>query len=469
MNRKGLFFLSLMGILVLTLGAQTKNSTVFKALDEGSLEVLKKYLAQKGSPNLTDEEGYSLLHRACMVGASRDQETSQEEVKLLTEAGADVNQRAPGEQTPVMTAVQTGDQDLVQLLLDAGADLTLVDSQGRNALMYAPADNLELWKLLVDKGCDVNLISNENYPTTPLGEALGNPELVRFLIDAGAAVTGPEKVETYLASAAALGQVETMKILVTLGQADVNEVFSTATLMNNSALMAAVRSHHLESVQFLLSQGANPDLVSINTSLVVGADGEEPPGTALILAAGEETFEIFDALMEAHADVNARDQYGQTALMEASRLGRLDFVKRLVKAGADVNGGDQYGHTALMNAAEEARVSVVQYLISQKANVNAVTRTGGTSVLRAGLENSEVTALLLQAGADPNKKLTYAETCLHLAAYAGNLAAVKLLVQAKADVNVKSSQGQTPLDMAMDQDHGDVVQFLKSKKAKTGT
>lgn len=455
----------------LVLPAQTKNSTIFRAVDEANLPLLKKFLNQKGNPNLTDAEGASLLHHLCRSTDPEAVQVNGEMAKLLIQAGADVNKKNSqnNDQSPLLSAVVAGNDKMVELLIESGADVNQLDALGRNALMYASTENIDLWKYLIEKGCDVNLQSSDDEPTTPLREALDNPDLVRFLLDSGAQVNNSPTGETYLAQAAAQDLIETMKLLVTRGQADVNETFTQGSLLNNTALLAALRAEKLQAFLYLLSQGANPDLVSIDVSAIPGGGDPVQPGPALILACRMESAEYFDALMTARADVNARDQYGHTALHEAAGAGRADFVKRLFKAGADLNARDQYGHTALMDAAEEARIPVVQYLLANKADVNAVTREGGTSVLRAGLENAEVTSLLLQAGADPNKKLTYGDTCLHLAAYSGNLAVVKLLVLAKAEVNAKDGQGHTPLDVALEQGHDDVVQFLKAKKAKPGS
>ncbi|MGO9568404.1 MAG: ankyrin repeat domain-containing protein [Desulfomonilaceae bacterium] len=62
------------------------------------------------------------------------------------------------------------------------------------------------------------------------------------------------------------------------------------------------------------------------------------------------------------ADVNAKDNHGWTALMEAAKTGHLDVVKLLLDEGADVNAKDNYGWTALKIAEEDGHKEIVELL-----------------------------------------------------------------------------------------------------------
>ena len=71
--------------------------------------------------------------------------------------------------------------------------------------------------------------------------------------------------------------------------------------------------------------------------------------------------------MEKGADVNARSESGETALMRAIR--HLDVVKFLVGRGADIDAADRNGETPLLKATVSGRLSVVQYLVKKGAAV----------------------------------------------------------------------------------------------------
>jgi ankyrin repeat protein len=88
--------------------------------------------------------------------------------------------------------------------------------------------------------------------------------------------------------------------------------------------------------------------------------------TALIhFASSNNNFELGNALIKANADINASDKNGTTALIVAAVRGNIDFVKALVTAGADLNSeakmtGEPF--TALDAAEREGHKEVAEYL-----------------------------------------------------------------------------------------------------------
>jgi len=75
------------------------------------------------------------------------------------------------------------------------------------------------------------------------------------------------------------------------------------------------------------------------------------------------------SLVDAGADIQFRDEYGWTPLIQAAAMGNFDVVKYLVIKGADVNtvGGDR--STALQHAVFYDHVAMVRFLIAQGADV----------------------------------------------------------------------------------------------------
>ena len=87
-------------------------------------------------------------------------------------------------------------------------------------------------------------------------------------------------------------------------------------------------------------------------------------------------------------------------LLDAAGAGDLSRVKSLIAAKADVNAKDEYGLTALMLASMRDRVEVVRALLAAKADVNAKSNSGGTALMAATMGgNAKVVKLLKQAGA----------------------------------------------------------------------
>ena len=99
-----------------------------------------------------------------------------------------------------------------------------------------------------------------------------------------------------------------------------------------------------------------------------------------------------EALLDAGADVNVRDEHGQTALMNASRDGHTAMVRLLVTRGADLNHTAKYNLSALMLAVINGRDAIVGVLADAGADLT-IRGTGAPGF--AGK-----TALDLAAGAD---------------------------------------------------------------------
>jgi ankyrin repeat protein len=122
-------------------------------------------------------------------------------------------------------------------------------------------------------------------------------------------------------------------------------------------------------------------------------------------------------LIEAGANVNAKNSDGTTALMEASSRGYTEIMRLLIEAGADVNTQDKNGYTALMMATSNGWHGAVK--------------------------------LLIEEGAKINTKSNYGHTALMVALYKGDLPPAKLLIEAGAVVHLQNNDGDKTLLTAL--------------------
>ena len=111
-------------------------------------------------------------------------------VRLLIDAGADVNAKTKDGHTALMWAASQGQTAAVRLLLDAGAGLDhKLVWDGRTALLRAASGNHpKTVKLLIDAGADVNAKRKEGFTALMMMAGEGHTEIVRALIEAGADV-----------------------------------------------------------------------------------------------------------------------------------------------------------------------------------------------------------------------------------------------------------------------------------------
>lgn len=165
-------------------------------------------------------------------------------------------------------------------------------------------------------------------------------------------------------------------------------------------------------------------------------------------AAAHRDKEAVRALIQKHADVNAAQPDGATALQWAAHWNDLDAVNMLLAAGANPNGANRYGTTPLSEAAAAGSASIVGALLKAGADAKTLTTPDGETVLmtaaRAG--NTDVVKALLDHGADVNAKENYrGQTALMWAAAEGHTAIVKVLLDHGADWRIQSVSRETRL------------------------
>jgi len=83
-------------------------------------------------------------------------------------------------------------------------------------------------------------------------------------------------------------------------------------------------------------------------------------------------------LIENGANINDKDQIGQTPLIVATQNGCKKIVELLIGAGADIHERNDFGHSAIITAAQENQLEIAQFLIESGADVNARDAEGET-------------------------------------------------------------------------------------------
>ncbi len=238
----------------------------------------------------------------------------------------------------------------------------------------------------------------------------------------------------------------------------------------------AVKAHDAAALRSLVKEHAD-------------VNAPEPDGTtALHWAAHSNDMEAVEILLRAGANAKASSRYGVTPLSEAATYGSAAVVEALLKAGADPNTlTTERGETVLMTASRAGNVDAVKVLLDHGANANAKeTFRGQTALMWAAAENHpEVVKLLLAHGADPRVQSNDRDTtppklmagtpaapiskggltALVFAARQGSIEAARALLGADAEINQPDADGHTPLLIAILNNHDDLAQMLISKGA----
>eukprot|EP00850_Spirogloea_muscicola_P016184 SM000129S26171 [mRNA] locus=s129:404788:409939:- [translate_table: standard] len=166
-------------------------------------------------------------------------------------------------------------------------------------------------------------------------------------------------------------------------------------------------------------------------------------------------------LIKAGADPSKQDYDGRTSLHLAASKGFKDMVAFLLLEGVDINAKDNFGTTPLLEALRNNHDETARLLVEKGATVS-LTEAG--SDLCNAVINGNIGYLqrLLDNGVDPNSADYDMRTPLHIAAAEGFFLVVRLLVNSGADVTSRDRWGHTPLDEARTCGSQPIVQMLEN-------
>lgn len=169
--------------------------------------------------------------------------------------------------------------------------------------------------------------------------------------------------------------------------------------------------------------------------------GKERPTAIPILEGMMDPVSTVKLLLVRGADLETRDEVGQTPLIKAASYGRLDTVKLLLERGTQLEARDRGGNTALLAAACDCAMAtipdtdvVVEFLLEKGARINTQNH-GDTAFMiasKGGVLKTNIVKLLLAKGADIHVKNNQRETALMIASRSNVPEVVKLLKQAQA-------------------------------------
>ncbi len=299
--------------------AATENHpAAVKALLESGADIDAKAKILEGQPKRAAESdvAFQVPHTNFPKGGSTAlmlaaRNGALESVKVLMEAGANLNTTDPDGISALMLSLMNAHYDVAAALIAKGADVNLADRSGRAPLyMAADAHRME-W-----------LFSR---PSPRPSGALDAPDVMKLLLKAGA------KPDAQLTRRAMLLH---------------HEATGNANLLGGStALMKAATTSDVELVQILLDAGANPHLTNqARTTPLMAAAGLNWKGIAS-LGTEEESIEVLKLLIAKGADVNAFNDLGETAMHGAAQRGADKVVQFLADQGADVDSQNKQGRT----------------------------------------------------------------------------------------------------------------------------
>lgn len=472
---------------------EPEEDTFFNAVKRGDIQATKEFLEGGTDINMQDLSNRTVktaLQIAVKNVAARHvdfRENDVEMVRMLIEAGADLTVRYQSEENILGYAVDQNATEVVKMLIEAGAELEAGNKRGETPLFYAAAFGREALPILIQAGADVNTANNDGDTALMYAAKLGELEAIRLLIEAGADVNRVGPVgNTALIYAAGIdrSQMQSYQVDDAMLTAMVKEFLAAGADVNAAnnygitALIAAAQEGHTGAAELLIAAGA--DLNAKTTP-----DGFTP----LMEAAKAGYAEVISLLLEAGSDPTLTDRVGRNAAewgvdypdivailggtpskqtattKEVTPEQRERAKQRLLELGYR-----EITEAMFVMSATEGNLEAVKAFLDYGLSVDSKDPRDHTTtpLLRAAtLDTSDVGLFLIQAGADVNAKDTNGSTALLWAAQKCGLhELVKALVDAGADVNAKAAGGASPLMMAEIYKCSENIAILKQAGAK---
>lgn len=311
-------------------------------------------------------EAFSQLYtpdQATMLTAALEHAARQGErdmVQELVEAGAGIG-------NALHAAAEDGHEEIVHDLLENGAPVTAQDKAGNTPLhIAAQVGDMEIAQLLLLKGANINALNNLGRTPLYLAADSGHVGAALALMSAGADVNSQWSIfgSAVLQVATERGAVDVMRAAIERG-ADLDVV----DRKQRTPLHAAANSNNSEAIDVLVEAGAN-----------IEARDVEFGSTPLHAAARNINLEALLALLKHGANISPRDMFQDTPLHSAARMAGLmagapDVVDSLLRSGADEtilnDGGDSVADMLEKSVEEPSMAKEIELVRELLANAPA--------------------------------------------------------------------------------------------------
>jgi ankyrin repeat protein len=416
-------------------------------------------------------------------------------VRALLKQGADVGAAHGDGMTALHWAAERGDNELAEMLVYAGANLSAVTRIGQYTPLHlaCKAASVPVVEALLTAGASVSAKTSPS-GVTPLhlAAASGNTAVVKALIAHGADVNAKESEwgQTPLIFAASLNRPDAIRALLAAG-ADASITTKTIDIAHETQMDRAGSALQRKVLEASVPKGQKPTASQVQAAIEAArklyAGGVVPPPDP---GAGRGGRGGTDEPNFNPEEINppVASKGGLTALLHAARQGYIEAAQALLDGGAGIDQVSAGEATPpLLIAVINGQFDMAMFLIKKGANPNIAEGGNGATPLWAAvntqwqprtrypqpqeMEQQKATYLdvmkaLLEAGADPDARLkthpwylvysgcgnrncgladTSGSTAFWRAAYATDLDAMKLLASYGADPNIPTVAPPQPV------------------------
>lgn len=362
--------------------------------------------------------------------------------------------------TPLMAAINTGKTQMALIMIAAGADLSIIDS---NANTYPHSaiknGNYEILKALVKMSAPIDIPNSSGRSALHEAVIRGDFDAFMLLLEASVDWQQTDTSGNNLLHLAASGKEESrLKIMEVVLQTQVD--LSQRNYEGKTPLHLATVSASEAIIRSLVNAGAK-----INTRITDGSN-------ALFFCRPE----LIPLLLELGADATLTNNLGRNAFLAA----RLEADKLRIKAFKATGRFGQNppaistttGKATIFSAISDTNLNQISEILSKHpAMANFKSYDLGETPLHHAVatNNDSIVQTLLTKDAKPSAGNDFLRSPLHYAALTGNLSIIQTLIEAGANIYALDARGYTPLHDAAAAGNKNVYDYLISRGASPET
>ncbi|XP_059145882.1 ankycorbin-like [Physella acuta] len=329
-----------------------------------------------------------------------------------------------------------------RLLLKYGADVNKRDKAKKTALHWACAlKNDSMVKLLLECGADPSIVDNYGFNSLHVAVNVGAIECVRLILASTRQLTDKHdgNGSTAILTAVENGNIDLVKVLVTAG-GDVNLQERDT---KRTPLHYALYLKHKDIFEFLLNNGADLTRTDHRETNIVHrcCAINEPSFLELVLARGTQDTE---------RALRMEDSEGASPVIVACQNGNIAQLRMLVEAGAPVANKDRFRRCALHHCAENTDTSCAEYILKSIPSLLTSADDEGLTPLHMAViaGNIPLIKLLLKRGANLKAVDNEKHTMTHWATVCGHSDVLNVLLENGAELNTPDKHHAYPIHYA---------------------
>ena len=377
--------------------------------------------------------------------------------------------------TILHTAASGGYLPVIQELVESGLFDPLAATEEVPSAAYKAvvnSGNPEAVRFFLDQGWDPDESSNGSQALSSLmfqDTEDATLEILHLLLEAGADPLYRLK-ESYNGSDAPLvkaftyGKPRVLKLF--LEREDVKEALRRDSQEKSSSRYYETLLDKLIKADYGLFHGALPELT--RRMLELGADTGRDIGNRTVLTdmVMNRDLTLFSEFME-YSDRPGIHEGLRQSMVLAAGLGRLRFLDKLVAAGVSPDFSYE-GYSPLGAAVENGMTDAVRLLLEAGADPNKRSRDNRLPLAFLEPGDSDIRDLLIRYGALESSDQPFGSQDLLIAVRSGDTRAVKALLEKGADPNASGKAGLAPIEIAADAGDRAMAELLIAAGAELG-